>query len=597
VLLRGSSKNYPFGSRSVPDHLSWLYLPEIKPRLILAPYSMTQLTIQQAYDLAVQHHQAGRLQEAEALYRQILAQQPKHAAALHYFGVLAHQVGRDDVAVDLIRRAIALVPNNDDAHINLGIALRQLGRLDEAIAAYRQAITLRPNHAEAHSNLGNALRDKGELDEAIAAYRRSIALKPNYSEAYSNLGNVLRDTGRLDEAIIEYEHALVLNPQLPDAYTNLGNALAQKGQLDGAIAALSQSLTLNPRSSAAYYSLGNAFSDAARWDEAVAAYRHAIALNADAPEPHNNLAFALLATGNFQQGWQELEWRRQCKNLQLPRRDFAQPQWDGSPLQGRTILLQTEHGFGDSLQFIRYFALVVERGGKIVIQCQPELRRLFQTMAPDCHVAAHGQPLPDFDVHCPLLTLPRIFGTTLANIPSSVPYLHADANEAGKWRTRMSDYSQFVKVGVAWTGNPANPLNRNRCMKLESLAPLCHAPGVRCFSLQKGAAADDAKAAPADMELVDWSDELRDFADTAALIANLDLVISVDTAVIHLAGAMGKPVWTLMHQIPTWRWMSDREDSPWYPTMRLFRQPSYRDWDSVIARVVGELSRWIEKQP
>ncbi|MGD0390626.1 MAG: glycosyltransferase family 9 protein [Tepidisphaeraceae bacterium] len=263
-------------------------------------------------------------------------------------------------------------------------------------------------------------------------------------------------------------------------------------------------------------------------------------------------------------------------------------------MEGRTLLLHAEQGVGDAIQFIRYLPLVAQRGGKIIIECQTELQRLFQTTAGRCQIVARGQPLPAFDLHCPLLSLPRVFGTSLANVPNIVPYLHADAEDAGKWQHRLAEHASIVKVGLAWAGSPAHKNDRNRSIKLAGLAPLGQISGARFFSLQKGEAAAEAKTPPPGMQFVDWTEDLKDFADTAALIANLDLVIAVDTAVAHLAGAMNKPVWTLLPYVPDWRWLLQRHDSPWYPSMRLFRQPRIGDWDSVFAQVADALFLWIK---
>jgi tetratricopeptide (TPR) repeat protein len=477
----------------------------------------------------MRHHQAGRLREAEQLYRQILAQQPNHADALNLLGMLAGQTGRLDAAPNLIRRAIAICSTNVSYYNNLGNALVDAGQLDEAIAVYRQAMVLSPQFASAHYNMGVALERKRQLDEAIAAYRQAIRLQPDFAEAHNNLGNALIDKGQLDEA--------------------------------------------------------------------MAACRRAIALKGDYAEAHRNLSVALLVRGDLQQAWEEYEWRWKCKDSLSPQGNLAQPRWDGRPLEDRALLLYAEQGLGDALQFVRYVPLVEQRGGRIILECQAELQRLFQTIAGRCQIVARGQPLGAFDLHCPLLSLPRVFGTTLANVPNDVPYLHADAEEAGRWRSRLAEHSPLVKVGLGWAGNPRNRTDRSRSINLARLAPLGQVPGVRFFSLQKGAAAAEAKTPPHGMELVDWTEDLKDFADTAALIAKLDLVIAVDTAVAHLAGAMGRPVWTLLPFVPDWRWLLEREDSPWYPSMRLFRQPSVGDWDSVIARVAEALSLWIENRP
>jgi tetratricopeptide (TPR) repeat protein len=550
---------------------------------------MAKLTIQQAFDLALRHHQAGRLQETEQLYRQVLARQPNHAEALNLLGVLAGQVGRNDDAVDLIRRAIALRPNYAEAHSNLGNILRDKGQLDEAIAACRRAIALRPNYVEALNNLGFALKAKGQFDEAIAVCRQAIALRPNFAEAHNNLGNALKDKGQFDQALAAHRQAITLNPNLAEAHYNVGNALRDKGQLDEAIAAYRQAIAVKPHYVKAHVNLGDALKEKGQLDEAIAALRQAIVLRPSFAEVHASLAMALLARGHFQEGWQEYEWRWKCEDFP-PLGNFAQTQWDGCPLEGRTLLLYTEQGFGDAVQFIRYLPLVEQRGGRIIIVCHTELQRLFQAIAGGCQIVAQAQALPAFDLHCPLLSLPRVFGTNLASIPKEVPYLHADAEDAGKWQRRLAERSAPVNVGLVWAGRPTHKNDRNRSLKLENMAPLGQLPGLRFVSLQKGAAAAEAKTPPPGMELIDWTEELKDFADTAALIANLDLVIAVDTAVAHLAGAMGKPVWTLVPFIADWRWLLDRQDSPWYPTMRLFRQPCIGDWDSVIRRMAAELS-------
>jgi tetratricopeptide (TPR) repeat protein len=532
----------------------------------------------------------GRNDLAVDLIRRALALDPNYAEAHSNLANALKDNGQLDEAVAACRHAIALRPSYAEAHNNLGNALIGKGRLEEAIAVFRRAIALNPNLSGAHNNLGNALKDKGQLQEAIVAYRQAIALRPNYAEAHNNLSAVLIDEGQLEEAIAACRQAIVLRPDYAEAYINLGNAMMGEGRLEEAIAAYRQAIALRPNYAEAHNNLGNALKDKGQLEEAIAAFRQAIDFDPDSPQAHNNYSYALLGRGDLQQGWQELEWRWKCNFSHSPHRDFTQPQWDGCSLEARTILLQTEQFFGDALQFIRYFHTVAQQGGTIVIECQAELQRLFQTMARGCQVVARGQPLPAFDLHCPLLTLPRIFGTTLANIPNTVPYLHADAEDAGRWQQRLSDHCRVVKVGLVWAGSPTRPNDRNRSMKLARLAPLGHAPGVCFFSLQKGDAAAQAKTPPPGMELIDWTEELNDFADTAALIANLDLVIAVDTAVAHLAGAMGKPVWLLVPFPPDWRWLLDRADSPWYPTMRLFRQETPGDWDSVIRRVAAELS-------
>ena len=619
---------------------------------------MAELTVAQTFQTAFQHHQAGRLPQAEQLYRQILARQPNHAEALHMLGLIAAKFARRDAAVELIRRAIAirpdfpeahsnlanllvekgqfeeamtacraaiaLRPNFPEAYYNLGNALRQTARLDEAIAAYRQAIAFKPGYAEAlgnlgdvlqargqfdeaiaayhaaialkrdlfaaHNNLGNSLQARGQLDDAIAAYRQAIAVNPNYAKAHSNLGCVLQVKGQFDEAIAACRAAVALNPAMPEFHSNLGEALQAGGRLDEAIAACRAAIALKPNFPEAYTNLGSALQKKRELDEATAAYRQAIALNPGHCEAHYNLGLVLLTRGNLSQGWDEYEWRWKAKGFTTPLRHFAQPLWDGRRLDGATLLLHAEQGFGDALQFIRYLPLAGERVAGIVIECQASLQRLFQTNAGGCSVVVRGESLPAFDAHCPLLSLPRAFRTTLDNIPGHVPYIYADVALAGQWRERLGADLTSLKVGLVWSGSKSNKKGRNRSLSLSALAPLGRIRQVGLYSLQKGERPDQAVNTPTELKLIDWTNDLGDFADTAALIANLDLVISVDTAVAHLAGAMGKPVWVMLPYASDWRWLLDHDDSPWYPTMRLFRQPSIGDWDSVVRRVADALA-------
>jgi tetratricopeptide (TPR) repeat protein len=557
---------------------------------------MSTLSIQQTFDLAMERHQAGRLAEAEDIYRQIIAQQPNHADALHLLGVIAAQSGRKKNAVELIRRAITINPSAGVYYNNLGQAWLDMGMFEQAINACREALRLNPDFAAACNIMGEALAGLGRSDEAIDSYLQALRLKPDYAEVYNNLGNAFQTQNRLEEAIGAYQIALRLKPDYPEVYNNLGKVLNEKGLTREALENYQAAIRLKPDFAEAHNNLGALRHGQNQFDEAVLAYRRAITLNANFAKAHNNLALTLLTLGDFQHGWEEYEWRWKSANLSSPR-NFAQPQWDGSPLQNRTLFLHAEQGFGDAIQFIRYLPQVAQRGGKIIIECRDDLQRLFWNMPEKYQIVVLGDSLPAFDLHCPLLSLPLVFGTKLDNIPNSVPYLYAIAQDAKSWRQRMEDQlpnTKVSKVGLVWAGSPDNTNDRNRSMKLTTLAPLGQVPGVRFFSLQRGAAAIQSKTPPAGMELIDWAGELKDFADNAALIANLDLVISVDTSMVHLAGAMGKPVWPLLSFVSDWRWLLDREDSPWYPTMRLFRQSVRGDWDSVINRVAEALNLWIK---
>jgi tetratricopeptide (TPR) repeat protein len=511
---------------------------------------MSHANPNQLFERARQHHEAGRFAEAEAGYRQILAQTPDHAEALHLLGMLSGQTGRFDAAIDLISRAIKVNPRAPHYHSNLGIALRECGKLDESIAALRRAIELDPNFAPAHNNLGIALRDQGRLNDAVAEYQYAIGIEPRYTDACNNLGVALNELDRLDEAIGFYRQAIRFRPDFASAHNNLGTALKDKGCLVEATDAFGRAIQLDPR-------YGEA-----RW----------------------NLALVLLLTGDFKNGWREHEARLQTPSAFLsPLRRFSQPKWDGGSLHGRTIFLHPEQGLGDTLQFIRYAPLVAERGGRVILGCAPELSRLLGGFRGVAQVAPMDQPLPRFDVQSPLMSLPMVFGTDLSSIPATIPYLFPEPALVEDWKRRIETKERAFKIGLAWAGNPKNPRDGLRSIGLSQLSPLAQASkkaAIYFHSLQKGQAA--AQVPPPGISLMDWSQDLHDFAETAALIANLDLVITVDTAVAHLVGAMGKPVWLLLRFVPDWRWLMNREDSPWYPTMRLFRQTSPGDWSGAI---------------
>jgi tetratricopeptide (TPR) repeat protein len=533
----------------------------------------------------------GQTDEAVAAFQAVIRLKPGMFEAFNNLGIAQQAKGQLDEAIASFRQAMRLKPDLAEAHNNLGAALKEVGQVDEAIAALRQAIRLKPDLADAHDNLGNALNYKGQLDEAIAAHRHAIQLKPDYPQAYNNLGNTLGAKGQLDQAIAAYRQAIRLKPDYAEAHSNLGNALGDAGQLDEAIASHRQAVRLKPDFAGAHSNLGSSLKNKGQLDEALAAYRQAIALRPNYAEAHTGLSLALLARGDFQRGLQEYEWRWKCKDFPSPRRNFAQPQWDGRLLDGRVLLLHAEQGFGDAIHFIRYLPLVQQRGGRIVIECPSELQRLFQTIAGRCQIVTRGQPLPPFDLHCPILSLPLAFKTTMESIPAEVPYLLADPELVESWRQKLGDSAAGLKIALAWAGNPIVKGDQARSMSLDRLAPLSEAPGATFYSIQKGAAERQADQPPPGLSLVNLASELHDFADTAAVMCAMDLVITTDTSVAHLAGALGRPVWVMLQFMPDWRWFLDRDDSPWYPTMRLFRQTTPGDWLDVIRRVAKLLAK------
>jgi lipoprotein NlpI len=445
---------------------------------------------------------------------------------------------------------------------------------------------LRPDSAAAHNNLGNVLSDQGKLDEALAHFRRALELKPDYAEAQSNLGNVLNEQGKPDEALACYHRALELKPDYADAYIGTGNVLKKRGKPDESLACYRRALELRPDYADAHVSLGVALYELGKLDEARACYRRALELKPDHAVAHGNHSLLSLLTGDFQRGWPEYQWR--WKTKQCPPRDFSQPLWDGRPLEGKTILLHAEQGYGDAIQFVRYAALVKERGGSVIVECPRPLLALLTTCAGIDQWVAQGEKLPAFDVHAPLLSLPGIFQTSLGNLPNATPYLFAAPDRVQRWRQELGRLAG-PKIGIAWRGSPKHLNDRCRSIPLSCFEPLARLPGIRLVSLQTEAGVEELQGARDRFPVTDVGRRLEDFMETAAVMMNLDLVIACDTAVVHLAGALGIPVWVALPLVPDWRWLVDRNDSPWYPTMRLFRQDSRGDWPGVFRRIAVAL--------
>lgn len=453
-------------------------------------------------------------------------------------------------------RALALNPADLAALNNLGNLLHARRRFPEAEATFRRALALEPRLAELHNNLGNVLQAVRNHGAAVAAYRQAIALRENFPEAHNNLGNVLKAQNQLAAAADSYRRALALNPRYAEAHTNLGNTLLALGRAPAALAAYRRSQQLQPAKGDAYF------------------YE----------------SLALLLGGDLAVGFAlyEQRWRSELKGA---RRSFAQPLWLGrTPLAGQTLLLHAEQGLGDTLQFVRYAALAAAAGARVILEVQPPLKPLLAGSPGVSAVVAAGEPLPPFDLHCPLLSLPHAFATTLSTIPAPVPYLAAPAGQTAHWRERLGPPTG-PRIGLVWSGNRQHLNDRNRSVPLAVFqAAIASVPG-KFFSLQKEYRDADERAAATALGLVDLSAEITDLCDTAAIIGQLDLVISVDTAVAHLAGALGKPVWVLLPAAPDWRWLTGRTDSPWYPTLRLFRQEQPGDWSAPVQHVRAALAQ------
>jgi|GEM_PF-23329 len=518
------------------------------------------IDLRQTWAKAYESFQGGDRVQAERLARFILDTDRGHGGALNLLGVLSHQSGRNEAALDFFSRAVATQPDNAEFHYNQGVVFQVLDRREDAAGSYRQALRFRPHHAESHNNLGLALMQLGRVEEATNHFRQALRIRPDYGEAHCNLGLAARQLGELEDAIFHYRQTLRLQPDSPPTWYNLGLALAALGKVDDALAAQEQALRLDPNHGGA----------------------------------HLAHSFLLLLQGKFEEGWTEYEWR--WKFNQIPMYQGPVPRWDGSARDGQTVLLYAEQGFGDMLQFIRYAPLVKQRTAKVVLACPQNMMPILSSCEGIDQLFAPGAPLPTFDVQAPLLSLPGIFKTTLDSIPASVPYLRADPNLVEHWRKQLSHLAGF-RIGIAWQGDPKFLWDRWRSIPLRQFAPLASLPGVHLISLQKGPGQDQVSELSWQIPLIEFGDRLDQngaFMDTAAIIKNLDLVITSDTVVAHLAGALGVPVWTALSHAPEWRWLQKRADCPWYPTMRLFRQTRLGDWAGVFARLEKELHQCLQ---
>lgn len=493
------------------------------------------------------------------------------------------QSGQFDRAEKISKQIIEQDSTNIEAWKNLGTALYKQEKLDEALDCYQQALTLEPNDPTLYYQLGLVWQKQGKVEEAIAYYQQFLTFNPNQATAYYNLGYAFQTRGKLEEAIDCYQQAVTLEPNFVLAHQNLGAILHEKGETQKAIACYKRLLEIAPDYAEAYYNLA-CLLQGIQLEKSIAFYSRAIELDPEHMKAHLNLSFILLLLGKYQEGFAEYEWR--WRRESTPPRPFPQPLWDGSNLEGRTILLHSEQGLGDTIQFIRYAPLVQARGGHVVIECQQPLVRLLTTVAGVEKVVPTGTTLPEFDFHAPLLSLPRILGTTLETVPAQIPYLNPPQSHSLRLETPPG---ACLRIGIVWAGNPGNRADWSRSCSLNHFLAILNIPSIAFYSLQKGAPVGELAQLSSKVPLQDLSSQLNDFADTAVVVAQLDLIITVDTAVAHLAGALGRPVWVLLSHWCDWRWMIEREDSPWYPTVRLFRQHQSGDWVGVFARVAEAL--------
>ena len=569
-----------------------------------------------------------RLEDALTSYDRAIALKPDYAEAYSNRGVVLKELNRLDEALECHDRVITLKPDFVGAHLNRGMVLKDLKRLEEAIASYDRAIALKLDYAEAYSNRGivlkelnrleealsscekaialnpdfakaysvrgGVLNELNRLEEALSSYDRAIALNPDYAEAYSNRGNALKDLKRLEEALTSYERAIALKPDYAEAYLNRGVLLGDLNRLEEALSSCEKAIALNPDFAKAYSDRGVVLQELNRLEEALSSYDRAIALNLDFADPNFNASLALLLKGQFLSGFSkyEVRWKVESNKDTIGGRHLTQPLWLGKEsLANKKILLWSEQGLGDSIQFCRYAKLVKSLGATVFLDVPKPLVALLGHLEGVDLLIENGTPLPDFDYQCPLLSLPLAFKTELHSIPSPAPYLKSDDTKLKLWGQLLGVKSK-PRVGLVWSGSTQHKGDRNRSLSLASL--LEHLPpDFEYFSLQKEVREKD-KDALAKSNIKHFGERLIDFSDTAALCELMDLVISVDTSVAHLSGALGKETWVLLPYAPDWRWLLDRDDSPWYESVKLYRQTEDRLYAPVLERMALDLSELME---
>jgi tetratricopeptide (TPR) repeat protein len=540
--------------------------------------------------------------DALPYFERLVRNKSGHDSALHYLGVISYNLGDSKLAVDWMLQSIEINPGNADVFYDLGIALQAMGLEDQARTSYEQAIAIKPEFVQAHYNLGNVEAITGEFDRALVCYEQAISLDTRHYRAWYNRGNVLQNLKRYDQAIGSYERVIELKPEFAEAYNNLGNALREINKIEEAQSSYESAISIDEKFADAYNNLGNTLYDFQKIIPALASFDKAIAIRPDYAEAYWNKSLALLLDGQLRAGFEMFEWRWKTEKTGLKPRELGAPLWLGEhDIAGKTLLLHSEQGLGDSIQFCRYAKLAKERGARVIMLVPKPLINLLQSLEGVDELVEIGQPVPAFDYHCPMLSLPLAFKTDLDNIPLSRGYLRADPLKSEAWGKRLGA-KERLRVGVVWSGGvrPDRPelwaAHKRRNVELVAFAKALAHLEVDFYSLQKG---EPAESEIRGQELAYWpkgnfynyADELKDFSDTAALIDNLDLVIAVDTSTAHLAAAMGKPTWILNRYDTCWRWMLNRNDSPWYDSVTLYRQDDSRQWESILEKMAVALQQ------
>jgi tetratricopeptide (TPR) repeat protein len=536
-------------------------------------------------------HRKGELREASVLCDEVLRIDPENFHALHLTGIILCQSKQYQQALGYLERALALAPDHAQAWSNRGLALMESGRLDDAIRSCEKAVELSPDYPEAWYNLGNGSRLKGRLEKAIACYDKAIAVRPGYASALTNRGNVLLELGMLERALESFNNAIACDRQLPEAYANRGNALLELRHYEAAIESYDMAIAIRPDNAVAWYNRGRSLHEIRRLDTAVESYDRATAIRPDYAPAHYNKSLALLLAGNFREGLPLYEWRWGMPKFAPFKRRFNEPAWLGTgDLSGKTVLLHYEQGLGDTIQFCRFAKTVSETGADVILQVQPPLVSLLQGLPGVTELVAEGKPLPPFDAHCPLMSLPLACLTSGRTIPVTNRYLESDPEKMVRWSDRIGPKTKKARIGIAWSGSRWPKHRIERSIPLSELVRRLPRE-FQYTSLQKEIRKED-EAALASAGFIDHhGDELADFSDTAALCELMDLVISIDTGVAHLSAALGKETWIMLPYLPDWRWRLDGNRSPWYPTVTLFRQQEPERWEPVVAEIVSSLGQ------
>jgi tetratricopeptide (TPR) repeat protein len=551
-----------------------------------APFNLNQ-TLNEAVAL----HRQGRLRDAEKIYTRVLKAAPDHFDALNLLGAVKIRLGRVGEAHRLLTTALKLRSDVPQVWANLGQVLYMLKRPKEALDCYDKAYALAPDNVDVLNGRANVLLSLGRAEESLEQFRELLARVPDHGEAHLNSGIAHAALGSMEEAIAEFDRALSIAPGHPVAHYNRGIALHDLGRYADAVDAHDSVLATAPEHPGAWLNRGRALAALKRFEDALASYGKAKAIQKDNPDIHFMESLALLTVGDYRRGFEEYEarWRRSGMPEQKSR---GRPLWRGDyPLNRKTVLLHAEQGLGDTIQFARYVPQLAATGANVILEVQPELTALLSRLEGAKTVIAHGAAAPAYDVHCPLGSMPLALKTEPSNIPAPIPYLSADDGRLAKWTARLGALAR-PRIAIAWSGNASHLNDRNRSMPFARLAPLLSSP-ARFISIQRELRAEDEAALAAEQRVTHVGGELDDFDDTAAVIALCDLVIAVDTAVVHLAGAMGRAVWVMLPFAPDWRWTLDGDSTPWYPTARLFRQTSLGDWNGVIGNVSAALRQLV----